>query len=60
MICVIDQIKYDTDKMEMVSDKIQHEYKVRILSHSYWWDGKTCSFMEKSQRKMAYIQYGNY
>lgn len=28
MICVIDQIKYDTDKMELVSDKIQHEYKV--------------------------------
>ena len=40
MICVIDQIKYDTDKMEMVSDKIQHEYKVRFLSHSYWFDGK--------------------
>ena len=40
MICVIDQIKYDTDKMEMVSDKIQHEYKVRFLSHSYWRDGK--------------------
>ncbi len=40
MICVIDQIKYDTDKMEMVSDKIQHEYKVRFLSHSYWLDEK--------------------
>lgn len=54
MICVIDQIKYDTDKMELVSDKIQHEYKVRFLSHSYYCDGKKCSFMEKSQRKMAY------
>ena len=40
MICVIDQIKYDTDKMEMVSDKIQHEYKVRFLSHSYYFDSK--------------------
>lgn len=40
MICVIDQIKYDTDKMELVSDKIQHEYKVSFLSHSYYFDGK--------------------
>lgn len=40
MICVIDQIKYDTDKMELVSDKIQHEYKVRFLSHSYWYEIK--------------------
>ena len=40
MICVIDKIKYDTDKMELVSDKIQHEYKVRFLSHSYYCDGK--------------------
>lgn len=39
MICVIDQIKYDTDKMEMVSDKIHHEYKVRFLSYSYLRDG---------------------
>ena len=40
MICVINQIKYDTDKMEMVSDKIRCEYKLRFLSHSYWRDGK--------------------
>lgn len=49
MICVIDQIKYDTDKMEMVSDKIQHEYKVRFLSHSYWYDGKNVRLWRSSK-----------
>jgi hypothetical protein len=44
MIFVINNLKYDTDKMELVSEKCEYNYLSVICGDVCMFDGKTLSY----------------
>ena len=49
MIFVIKNLKYDTDKMELISKKCKHKYKSKSMLGTFYFTGKDVKLWKSSK-----------
>lgn len=54
MIFVINSLKYDTTKMELISTKCEYKYTGTMLNMTLRYSGKKCKDIQKFKKSLAF------